>query len=148
MSESDPPLFTLINEIAIIEQLARSAFEAAQPDGLKVAQFAMLNHLARLGDGKSPVALARAFQLTKGAITNTMQRLEAAGFVRVEDDPHDGRGKRVFLTEAGRTRRQAAVASTVPLVRAAAAGLDDAAILALLPPMRALRAALDSARDG
>jgi DNA-binding MarR family transcriptional regulator len=146
VSDPDPPLFTLINEIAIIEQLARAAFEAVQPDGLKVAHFAVLNHLARLGDGKSPVALARAFQVTKGAITNTMQRLEAAGLIRVEADPEDGRGKRVFLTGAGRARRDAAVASTVPLLRAAAAGLDDAAIAALLPPLRRLRAALDAAR--
>jgi DNA-binding MarR family transcriptional regulator len=147
VSESDPPLFTLINEIAIIEQLARAAFEAVQPDGLKAPHFALLNHLARLGDGKSPVALARAFQVTKGAITNTMQRLEAAGLIRVVADPQDGRGKRVFLTEAGRARRDAAVASTVPLLRAAAAGLDDAAIAALLPPLRRLRAALDAARE-
>ena len=106
---TDPPAFVLLNEIGIIEQLARTRFEALQPDGLLLPHFTLLNHLVRVGDGRSPVAIARALQLAKGAITNTLQRLEARGLVRVEPDPEDGRGKRVFLTAAGRRRRDAAV---------------------------------------
>jgi lipopolysaccharide export system permease protein len=73
----DPALFALLNEIGIIEQLARNRFERAQPDGLRLPHFAVLNHLVRLGDGRTPGQIARAFQLTKATMTNTLQRLEA-----------------------------------------------------------------------
>jgi DNA-binding MarR family transcriptional regulator len=145
VTEPDPPLFALLNEVGIIEQLARNRFERAQADGLRLPHFTVLNHLVRLGDGKTPGQLARAFQLTKATMTNTLQRLEARGFIRVEADPEDGRGKRVFLTDSGRARRQAAVAALGADLAALGAtpGLDPTA---LLPGLRALRAALDKAR--
>jgi DNA-binding MarR family transcriptional regulator len=131
--------------VGIIEQLARNRFERAQADGLRLPHFTVLNHLVRLGDGRTPGQLARAFQLTKATMTNTLQRLEARGFIRVEADPEDGRGKRVFLTEAGRARRQAAVAALARDLAAldATPGLDAPA---LLPGLGLLRAALDKAR--
>ena len=94
----DPPLFALLNEIGIIDQLAQNRIESLLPDGLKVSHFAVLNHLVRLGDNCTPVQLSRAFQVTKGAITNTLQRLEARHLVSVVPDPEDGRAKRVRLT--------------------------------------------------
>jgi DNA-binding MarR family transcriptional regulator len=146
----DPPLFALLNEIGIIEQLARNRFDAAQPDGLRLSQFIVLNHLVRLGDGTTPVALARAFQLAKGAITNTLHRLEERGFIRLAPDPADGRGKRVWLTEAGRARRQEAVAWAVHALADAGAAMPAETAAAMLPALRALRLHLDRfrARDG
>lgn len=142
----DPPLFALLNEIGIIEQLARNRFERAQPDGLRLPHFAVLNHLVRLGDGRSPSRIARAFEVTKATMTNTLQRLEARGLIRMEPDPRDARGKRVFLTEAGRARRDAAARASLAdlAVLAAAGGVrpEDA-----LPTLRRLREVLDAARD-
>ena len=63
----DPPAFRLFTEIGIIEQLARNRLERGLPDGLKVSQFVVLNHLVRLGGEWSPARLANAFQVTKGA---------------------------------------------------------------------------------
>jgi DNA-binding MarR family transcriptional regulator len=146
VSESDPPFFALLNEIGIIEQLARNRFERAQQDGLRVPHFAVLNHLVRRGDGRAPHELARAFELGRPAMTNTLQRLAERGFVRLEADPRDGRGKRVFLTEAGRARRDAAVAEVAADLATleAAAGVDTPA---LLPALRAIRTVFDRARD-
>ena len=45
----DPLAFRLFTEIGIIEQLARNRLERGLPDGLKVSQFGVLNHLVRLG---------------------------------------------------------------------------------------------------
>lgn len=143
---ADPPAFVLLNEIGIIEQLARARFEALQADGLLLPHFTLLNHLVRVGDGRSPVAIARALQLAKGAITNTLQRLEARGLVRVEPDPEDGRGKRVFLTAAGRQRRDAAVAAVAPALAEAVAGLDAAALAETIARLRLVRESLDRAR--
>jgi DNA-binding MarR family transcriptional regulator len=147
MSSKDPALFVLLNEIGIITQLARHRFEAAQPDGLLISHFSLLNHLVRVGDGRSPVRIATAFQLAKSAITNTLQRLEARGFVRLEPDPADGRGKLVFLTDAGRARRDAAIAAAEASFAEIANLPDAAARAALIGHLGALRQALDQARD-
>jgi DNA-binding MarR family transcriptional regulator len=144
----DPPLFALLNEVGIIEQLARNRFDAAQADGLLLSHFVLLNHLVRVGDGRPPARIASALQLAKGAITNTMQRLEERGLIRVEPDPQDGRGKRVFLTEAGRARRADAVASATDALAPLLADLPAGTIDALLPGLRAVRTRLDRARDG
>jgi DNA-binding MarR family transcriptional regulator len=146
MTEPDPPIFALLNEIGIIEQLARNRFERAQPDGLKLPHFAVLNHLVRLGDGRGPARIARAFEVTKATMTNTLQRLEARRLIRIEADAADGRAKKVFLTDAGRIRRDQAVADAAadlaPLVVAMGTTPES-----LLPGLRALRTGLDQARD-
>lgn len=142
---ADPALFTFFNEIGIIAQLARNRFERALPDGLRLAQFSVLNHMARLGDGRSPLALARAFQVTKGAMTNTLRRLEARGLIRVVPDAADGRGKRVLLTEKGRRVREACIAGAFPAFARFAPRAE--AMAAALPFLQSLRAELDAARD-
>lgn len=145
MIETDPPIFALLNEIGIIEQLARNRFERAQPDGLKLPHFAVLNHLVRLGDGRGPARIARAFELTKATMTNTLQRLEARGYIRIEADAEDGRAKKVFLTDAGRARRDAAVAMATADLAPLAAELGHRPE-SLLPGLRELRGLLDASR--
>lgn len=147
MIPTDPPTFQLLNEIAIIEQLARNALERALPDRLRQPHFGVLTHLVRRGDGASPGALARAFQTSKAAMTNTLHRLEARGLIRVEADPKDGRGKRVFLTDAGREMRERAIAAVGPQMAAIGGVLSEAEIAEILPHLRRLRAHLDAARD-
>lgn len=146
MTRADPPAFELLNEIAIIEQLARNTLERALPDGLRQPHFAVLNHLVRLGDGKSPSSLARAFQTAKAAMTNTLHRLEARGLIRVEADPKDGRAKGVFLTDAGREMRERAIAAVGPQIAAIGQILSEAEVAEMLSPLRRLRAHLDAAR--
>ncbi len=144
----DPPIFALLNEVGIIEQLARNRFDAAQADGLLLSHFILLNHLVRVGDGTPPARIARALQLAKGAITNTMQRLEERGLIRLEPDPEDGRAKRVFLTPAGRARRAAAVRDATAALAPLLADLPAGSITALLPGLRGIRERLDRGRDG
>jgi DNA-binding MarR family transcriptional regulator len=145
---SDPPIFVFLNEVSIIEHLARNRLERVLPEGLRASHFVVLNHLTRMGDGRSLAAIARAVQVERPAMTNTIQRLEARGLVRVASDPRDGRGKLVFLTEAGRAARAAAVAAATAAITPIAVGIPPADLEATLPLLRRLRAALDSARDG
>lgn len=140
-------MFAVLNEVGIIEQLARNRFEAAMADGLKLPHFAVLNHMVRLGDGKSLKSLASAFQLSKSAMTNTVQRLAERGLVEVRPDPEDGRGKRVFLTAAGRARREAAVATLGPQLAELVSTLGREEVAALLPRLARLRRLLDDLRD-
>ena len=135
----DPPLFALLNEVSIIEHLARNRLERALPDGLRASHFVVLNHLTRLGDGRSLARIARAVQVERPAMTNTIQKLAAR--------PKDGRGKRVFLTEAGRAARAAAVAVAEAAIAPVAPDITAEQIDAALPLLRRLRAALDAARE-
>ena len=79
-------------------------------------------------------------------MTNTLQRLEARGLVRIEADAGDGRAKQVFLTDAGRARRNEAVASAAAELEPVAAQMGTRPE-ALLPGLRALRTGLDRARN-
>lgn len=154
MSENapdDPLVFAFFNEIGIIEQLARNAFERVMPDGLRLPHFSVLNHFVRLGGERSPGELARAFQVTKGAMTNTLQRLEARGLIALRPDPRDGRAKLVAITPAGRQVREQAVAALAPQIAALAARFPEAEFARALPFLREVRAYLDrerNARDG
>ena len=139
--------FRLFNEIGIIEQLSRSMFEARLPPGFVLAQFSVLNHLVRVGDGRTPVAIARAFQVPKTSMTHSLAVLERKGLVEIRKNPKDGRSKLVHITDAGRKFRQDAIGLLAPdLVRIAAAIPPDH-IARLLPDLEKLRKFLDTDRD-
>lgn len=149
MSEptKDPPLFRFFNEVGIIEQLARVKIESALPDGLKISQFIVLNHLVRLGGEWSPARLASAFQVTKGAITNTLQRLESRGLVKIAADPRDGRGKLVNLTSAGRRMRERCVRATEPMLAEMQTVFGAKRFVDALPLLQEVRRYLDENRS-
>jgi hypothetical protein len=62
-------LSAFCNEVGIIAQFAGSLFERRLPPGFLVSHFAVLNCLARLEDGKTPLCRARAFQVPKTTMT-------------------------------------------------------------------------------
>jgi len=142
----DPIEFQVLNEIGIIDQLAQSSAGRLLAPELNMSQFVVLNHFVRLGGEQSLVQLASAIQVTKGAMTNTVTRLQAKGWVEVKPDPNDGRGKLVFLTAAGRSARNRAVAK----LAGGLAGLDSVAgrseFNATLKSLRKLRVWFDSKR--
>jgi DNA-binding MarR family transcriptional regulator len=145
---ADPPVFQLFNEIGIINQLSTRMFERALPKGMTQAQFAVLNHFVRLGlEEKSPAELASAFQVTRPTMTSTLARMERAGLVAIKANPHDGRAKRVSITEKGRAMRERCVAAGSGLVPVLDALMTNAELAAILPPLTRLRSALDSLRD-
>lgn len=141
-----PPLFAFFNEIGIIEQLARNRFTRVLPKGMQVSHFSVLNHFVRLGGEKTPAELARAFQVSKGAMTNTLQRLEAAGLVVVRPNDRDGRSKRVAITAEGRAARDEAIAALGPELERLAKAVDAARLEAALPLLRDVRRRLDETR--
>jgi DNA-binding MarR family transcriptional regulator len=146
--ETDPLAFKVLNEIGIIAQLSRVELERATGDALSGAGFSVLNHLARLPGVWAPARLARAFQVTKGAMTNTLQRLEAEGYVKIVDDPEDGRAKHVTITPKGLKARDAALARLTPLLKELTQTVGVETFKALLPGLAQLRSVLDAARDG
>ncbi|RFS84659.1 MarR family transcriptional regulator [Actinomadura spongiicola] len=75
-------------------------------------EFDVLTALRRAGSPYqlSPGRLLRATLVTSGTMTNRIDRLAAAGLVERHPDPQDKRGVLVRLTDAGRTRVDAAFA--------------------------------------
>ena len=149
MPEHNPALFfEIFNDIGIIEQLSRALLEARLPHGLIAPHFIVLNHLTRVQDGRTPMEMARAFQIPKTSMTHTLKGLEAHGLVEMRANPEDGRSKRVWLTEAGRTLRADVIASLGPDFAKLAAGFDMDRLTAIKPVLTDLRIFLDRARDG
>lgn len=105
----------------------------------------MLNHLVRLGDGKTP--LARAFQAPKTTMTRTPAGLDTAGLIRFAPNPKDGRSKCVMLTDAGWAFRDQAIARLAPDLGALAGVVPPDRLAAALPLLAKVRAWLDHARD-
>lgn len=144
----DPTAFVFLNEVAIIEHLARTAAERALPQGLSLAGFTVLNHMIRLDhERRAPAQIANAVQVTKGAMTGTLKRLEAAGWVAVVPDPEDGRSKMVSVTPKGRAIRETALKVLTPLFAPVQRAVSESEIKAAIPVLQKIRAALDAARD-
>jgi DNA-binding MarR family transcriptional regulator len=106
---------------------------------MELSHFSVLNHLARIGDERTPAQLARAFHVTRGAMTNTLARLEWAGHIHIRPDWDDARQKFVAISPAGRAARDAAVASVVPMIAEVVQALGSEKVRMLLPVLRELR---------
>lgn len=94
--------------IARISRLARildrRVEEGYAEFGLNTAQFGVLAALRRAGPPYclSPTALYNALLISSGAMTNRLERLTAAGYVRRVPDERDGRSILVALTPKGK----------------------------------------------
>jgi len=140
---NDPLAIALLSEIAMADQLARARLGKVLPRGMEVSHFSVLNHLAHLNDERTPAQLARLFHVTKGAMTNTLGKLEAAGYVHIRPDWDDARRKLVAISPAGQAAREEAVRAIAPVFDRLVERLGSARIRAVLPVLRDLRAELE-----
>lgn len=103
-------VFAFFNEIGIIAQLSQALLGKVLPDGVHPSHFAIMNHLVRLGDGRPPVRIASAMQVTKATMTHSLTVLEKRGLIETRPSAEDARSKLVYLTEAGRSFHAEAIA--------------------------------------
>ena len=134
------PDVELLAEVGAVAQLAAARLERALPSGMSAASFETLNALAAQAGPSAPLGLARSLGVSKAAMTNTLQRLEAAGWAAVAADPHDGRRKQVTLTPDGVAARRAALVAVRPQLEALRAGFEAWEFEAALPFLRRLSA--------
>ena len=88
--------------------LARRFDEALRPVGLTNGQFSLLISLNRpRPPGMGPVS--RLLAMDRTTLTAALKPLERRGYVRIETDPEDRRGRLLVLTERGRETLAAAV---------------------------------------
>lgn len=129
----------LFGELFMADQLARARVSKVLPKGMELSHFGVLNHLARAGDERTPAQLARAFHVTRGAMTNTLAKLEWAGHIHIRPDWDDARRKFVAISPAGRAARDAALQAIVPLIAQTVTDLGEERVRAALPVLRDLR---------
>lgn len=149
MSDSDPAklIFTLFNEIGIINQLSTARFARALAPDLNPSEFGVLNHFVRMGDGKSPSYLAKAFQMTKPSMTAILGKLAGKGYVEIVSSDEDRRRKIVTITATGQAARQKGLVAMAPLAATLIAGQDVQALAQILPTLQTLREFLDQERN-
>ncbi|WP_394760993.1 MarR family winged helix-turn-helix transcriptional regulator [Phenylobacterium sp.] len=143
----DHPDVQVFDEIRYIEHLVRTTIARKLPVGLTYPQFEVMNLLARRGDGITPLAIARALQMTKSGLTNTLQRLVARSLIRVEHCSTDGRRKRIWLTVEGRQAYGASMMAIRPKMEGLRDGFTQKEFREALPFLKALRTWLGEKDD-
>jgi len=132
----------LFSEIFMADQLARSRLGRALPKGMEISHFSVLNHLARTNGEKSPAQLAKTFHVTRGAMTNTLHKLENAGHVHIRPDWDDARRKFVTISPAGRRACETAFQAVAPIVADVVKAIGADKVKAAMPVLREIRARL------
>lgn len=133
----------LFSELLMADQLVRNRLSKVLPTGMELSHFGVLNLLARLQTERTPAELARAFHVTRGAMTNTLTKLEWAGYVHIRPDWDDARRKMVAISPSGKAARDAALAAISPLIDDIAQTLGDARVRQTVPVLREIRLRLE-----
>lgn len=144
MPDSPENLATaLFSELFMVDQMARTQVSKVLPKGMELSHFGVLNHLARIGEERTPAQLAATFRVTRGAMTNTLSKLEWAGHVHIRPDWDDARRKFVSISPSGRSARNAALQAITPVIGEVVAALGTERVRAVLPVLREMRKRLE-----
>ena len=143
-NNKDMNLLILLSEIATIEQLARNKLDNALPRDLNISSFSVLNHFSGSKAEKTPLQLARSFHVTKGAMTNTLNKLEKQGYIHVRPDWNDARKKCVSISQSGIDARNNAIKSIKPILDEIIQKTDHMTKKSLLGDLRNFREAIEN----
>ncbi len=135
---------TLFSEILTADLLLRNRLSRVLPKGMEISHFSVLNHLVVVSGERTPAQLAQTFHVTRGAMTNTLNKLELAGHIHIRPDWDDARRKMVAISPAGRQARDLAITAIAPMINQVVSELGADRVRAVLPTLRDLRAKLES----
>jgi DNA-binding MarR family transcriptional regulator len=133
----DPEVEGIVDRINSLRNKFRRALEETLGEhGLTWGEWKVLGSLI-LGEGEcsSPGELSTELEVSSGAMTNRLDRLEQDGLIRRVRDPEDRRGVKIELTDAGRrawTDSTSAQARKEALVAAALTKKEQGELNALL----------------
>ncbi|MAQ85917.1 MarR family winged helix-turn-helix transcriptional regulator [Psychromarinibacter halotolerans] len=133
----------LFSEIFMADQMARVKLARVLPKGMELSHFSVLNHLSKSREEKTPGQLARVFHVTRGAMTNTVNKLAWAGYVHIRPDWDDARRKFVAISPAGRRACDEAFQVIADAVSGMVEDIGSDKVRAALPVLRAIRLRLD-----
>ncbi len=142
-----PEVEGVVDRVAAIDKHVSRAFEETlSGHGLNHGEYKLLLRLAtRSADHRMSAGdLSRALMLSSGAMTNRLDRLEAAGLVRRVPDPRDRRGVLVELTEQGEQQIDEAVTEQAAKEIDVLSGLSAAELSRLNQLLRKVLSSLES----
>jgi len=140
-------VFAYFSEACQTVQLSEAMLDRCLPDELHRSHFYIINHLARDGNGHTPLQITAAMQVTKTTISHSLAVLEKQGFIETRRSQTDARSKQVFLTGSGRTF-QKQVATAVTALFGSFLRDEDYRIMGdALPSLVAIRKLLDENRN-
>ncbi|TDE33004.1 MarR family transcriptional regulator [Actinomadura sp. 6K520] len=144
------PLQVLSRVSRLARHLDRARRAVFVDHDLESWEFDVLTALRRAGSPYqlSPGRLLRATLVTSGTMTNRIDRLAAAGLVERHPDPQDKRGVLVRLTDAGRTRVDAAFADLLEREQAILDSLGPGQREVLADLLRTLLIPFDKSTEG
>jgi len=133
----------LFGEILALDQLVRNRLAKVLPKGMELSHFSVLNQLSHTKVERTPAQIAKSFRLTRGAITNTLNKLELSGYVHVRPDWEDARRKMVSISPAGIAARNNALIAVTPIINELAHEMGEERLKAIVPILRELRQKLE-----
>ena len=140
MNESRNTLaILLISELLAADQSVRNRLTRVLPKGMEISHFSVLNSLAWHEGERSPAQLAQLFNVTRGAMTNTLNKLKWAGYIHVRPDWDDARRKMVAISPAGRRARDVALISITPTISNVTEELGEDQVRSTIATLRAIR---------
>ncbi|MEL6806208.1 MAG: MarR family winged helix-turn-helix transcriptional regulator [Pseudomonadota bacterium] len=138
-TEKNALAISLFSEVLAADQMVRYRLSRVLPKGMEISHFSVLNHLVWHDDERSPAQLAETFNVTRGAMTNTLNRLEWAGHIHIRPDWDDARRKMIAISPAGRRARDQALSAIAPMVGEVIDSLGEDRVRETLPILRKLR---------
>ena len=143
MSNENSLAVQLFGEILALDQLVRNRLAKVLPKGMELSHFSVLNQLSHTKIERTPAQIARSFRVTRGAITNTLNKLELSGYIHVRPDWEDARRKMVSISPAGMVARNNALTAVTPIIEDLARDMGEERLKAIVPILRELRQKLE-----
>ena len=130
---------SLFGEILALDQLVRARLAKVLPKGMELSHFSVLNQLSHTKTERTPAQIAKSFRVTRGAITNTLNKLELSGYIHVRPDWDDARRKMVSISPAGIVARNNALTAVTPIINELVSEIGEERLKAIVPILRELR---------
>ena len=130
---------SLFGEILALDQLVRARLAKVLPKGMELSHFSVLNQLSHTKIERTPAQIAKSFRVTRGAITNTLSKLELSGYIHVRPDWDDARRKMVSISPAGIVARNNALTAVTPVINELVSEMGEERLKAIVPILRELR---------
>ena len=130
---------SLFGEILALDQLVRARLAKVLPKGMELSHFSVLNQLSHTKIERTPAQIAKSFRVTRGAITNTLNKLELSGYIHIRPDWDDARRKMVSISPAGIVARNNALAAVTPIINELISEMGEERLKAIIPILRDLR---------
>ena len=130
---------SLFGEILALDQLVRNRLAKVLPKGMELSHFSVLNQLSHTKTERTPAQIAKSFRVTRGAITNTLNKLELSGYIHIRPDWDDARRKMVSISPAGIVARNSALTAVTPIINELVSEMGEERLKAIVPILRELR---------